>query len=235
MKIKKSILHEFYNEELEMLDSDVVIHEHILDKTKPNERKIMRAKMLYVFYKVASIAFLLAAFTLLVAYIAAICSETNNIFPKFVGAPSLLCCFCIILNNVSGDMFDKYAALVNNFFADEVKAVEKKNKEIEDKYNGAEEKETFKKELGEWVSTLLCYPPDIMYEMIVKFVKEHEDKRQEAKISERPLVDVIAELMTFPTDIVYPLLIKVIEKYQEKYGEEVVKQLGGYIARDKND
>lgn len=34
MKIKKAILHEFYNEELEMLDSDVVIHEHILDKTK---------------------------------------------------------------------------------------------------------------------------------------------------------------------------------------------------------
>ena len=73
--------------------------------------------------------------------------------------------------------FDSYDKLVNNFSADEVKAVEKKNKEIEDKYNGAEEKETFKKEFGEWVSTLLCYPPDIMYEMIVKFVKEHEGKR----------------------------------------------------------
>ena len=75
--------------------------------------------------------------------------------------------------------FDSYDKLVNNFSADEVKAVEKKNKEIEDKYNGAEEKETFKKEFGEWVSTLLCYPPDIMYEMIVKFVKEHGGKRND--------------------------------------------------------
>lgn len=132
MKIKKAITHEFYNEELNMLDADVVIHEHILDKTKPNERKIMQAKRMYIFYKATSIAFLLIAFALLCVSIVAICNEANNIYSKIIGVPSFLCCFCIVMNNTSGDMFDKYTALVNNFFADEVKAVDAENEALEE-------------------------------------------------------------------------------------------------------
>lgn len=177
MKIKKAILHEFYNEELEMLDSDVVIHEHILDKTKPNERKIMRAKSLYIFYKVASITVLPIALISLFVTLCVLPTLSDIVARQAVSINSSLCYLGIILNYICSNMYHKYDALVEDFFSDEVKAVEKKNKEIEDKYNRAEEKETLKKEFGEWVSTLLCYPPDIMYEMIVKFVKEHEGNR----------------------------------------------------------
>lgn len=195
MKIKKAILHEFYNEELEMLDSDVVIHEHILDKTKPNERKIMRAKSLYIFYKVASITVLPIAIISLFVTLCVLHTLSDIVARQAVSINSSLCYLGIILNYICSNMYYKYDALVEDFFSDEVKAVEEQNAALEDKYNNNQEEPT----------------------------------------TERPLVDVIAELMTFPTNIVYPLLIKVIEKYQEKYGEEVVKQLGGYIARDKND
>lgn len=176
MKIKKAITHEFYNEELEMLDADVVIHEHILDKTKLNEREIMQAKRMYIFYKATSIAFLLIAFALLCVALVAICNEANNIYSKIIGVPSFLCCFCIVMNNMSGDMFDKYTALVNNFFADEVKAVEEQNAALEDKYNNSQEEHISERPLVDVIAELMTFPTEIVYPLLIKVIEKYQEK-----------------------------------------------------------
>lgn len=177
MKIKKAILHEFYNEELEMLDSDVVIHEHVLDKTKPDELEIITVRRLQISSIIISIILYILGTVCPILLCAYAYNEPNIVMIRDICMIPLYYGIGYIMYYLFNKFSDEYDKLVNNFFADEVKEVEKKNTEIVDKYNGTEEKETFKKEFGEWVSTLLCYPPDIMYEMIVKFVKEHEDRR----------------------------------------------------------